>query len=415
LDRITMARQARCTVIVSLAAGLLGLALTGTPSAAKLTPAVRERIIAAAVELAVIADDASPDSGGAVYLPVGSGTIISPDGLILTNWHVVDLAAQQQTFAQHPPPAASGVADPVVLRKDRVLVLTSDGMTPPVPAYQAQVVAHDATRDLAVVRITGDARGQPLDLAAQPLPFVRLGTGARLQLGDPLAVLSYPSIGGGLTYTTGVVSGFATQAGLSGVAWITTDAILSGGSSGGTVVDRRGFLIGVATAGSSLDCRPGDTNGDGVVDARDVGCVASGGSIGQVRPIDQAQALLRQAGFVAPSPAQTGTPTPAPTATLAPDVAGYCASAPIYPTGTRVVVVAADDVSLLATADAATNGMGTALDPGQAITPLPPGALLTITGPYVETGVCDRWPVAVVASGQRGFVDESVIRSAEGG
>src|SRR5690242_3888035 len=78
LDRVTMGCRTGRMVVIIVVAGLLSLALVGTPSAAKLTPAVRARIIAAAVELAVIADVAAPNHDSAVYLPVGSGTIISP-------------------------------------------------------------------------------------------------------------------------------------------------------------------------------------------------------------------------------------------------------------------------------------------------------------------------------------------------
>ena len=81
-----------------------------------------------------------------------------------------------------------------------------------------------------------------------------------MRQGDPIHIFGYPAIGGGtLQYTAGVVSGFNFEEGIDGRAWITTDATMSGGSSGGTAVDAQGRLIGVPTQGSELDCRPGDT------------------------------------------------------------------------------------------------------------------------------------------------------------
>jgi S1-C subfamily serine protease len=181
------------------------------------------------------------------------------------------------------------------LDDERLLILTSDRGRAPEPAYTAEAVVADATLDLAVLRVTGDAYGDPLRRELD-LPYVPLGDSDAVQLADPVSLFGYPSIGGGsLTYTAGVVSGFLYEDELDDPAWITTDAVMAGGSSGGTAVDRQGRLIGVPTQGTSLDCRPGDTNGDGEIDAEDVGCVPIGGSIGQLRPINLALPLLRQA------------------------------------------------------------------------------------------------------------------------
>ena len=86
-----------------------------------------------------------------------------------------------------------------------------------------------------------------------------------------------------------MVSGFNFEEGIDGPAWITTNATMAGGSSGGAALDRAGRLIGVPTQGTELDCRPGDTNRDGTIDAEDVGCIPLGGSIGQLRPINLAK------------------------------------------------------------------------------------------------------------------------------
>jgi hypothetical protein len=68
--------------------------------------------------------------------------------------------------------------------------------------------------------------------------------------------------------------------------------VTSGGNSGGAAVNDAGQLIGVPSSGSALDCRVGDTNRDGVVGEEDVGCLPTGGSLTQLRPIDLARPLL---------------------------------------------------------------------------------------------------------------------------
>ena len=269
---------------------------------AQIDPQVRDRVVPAVVEIAIDIDvtenGASPS---ALYLPVGSGTIVSPDGLILTNWHVVDMAAHRaQLDAWEAQAAEDGESLAFVLDEDRVLILGTDGASMPEPAYTAEVVAEDHALDLAVLRITGDEYGATLS-DTDALPFVPLGDSSSVRQGDPIDVFGYPMIGEeSLIYTNGVVSGFSYEEGIEGPAWITTNATMSGGSSGGTALDRAGLLIGVPTQGTSLDCRPGDTNSDGTIDADDVGCIPTGGSLGQLRPINLAKPLLIDAGWTTP-------------------------------------------------------------------------------------------------------------------
>ena len=409
----------------------LAMATLGMPphAAAQLDREVRERVLPAAVEIALLVDVTEDGATDATYVPVGSGTIVSPNGLILTNWHVVDLDAQQaQLDAWETQAAQDDVALHLALDPAHLVILGSAQGRPPQPRFLAEIVAEQRALDLAVLQITADATGQRLDPATLALPFVPLGDAATLELGDALVILSYPAVGGdALTYTTGVVSGFGFAPDRDQPIWITTDATLSGGSSGGTAVDAAGRLVGIPTQGSALDCRPGDTNVDGRIDARDVGCIPVGGSIGQLRPINLAYPMLAHAGLVlAPdtggdatvassgdkpvSAAQGGAP-PGPPAPIAiavdPDdpAAAYCRSGPVYPPGTRITLPRDTPLYVLVTGSVVEG------------TTLPVDSVVEIAGPYLEAGLCDLWPVHSCApslprSDRDGYVYERDLRPA---
>lgn len=299
------------------------------PAAAQVDPAIRDRVAAAAVQIAITADVTENGATTPEFFPVGSGTIISPDGLVLTNFHVIDMAAHRDRFAQWEREAA---ADGTVLSfklEDRgVMILTSPDGGQPEPAYLAEIVSYDKGLDLAVLHVIAALNGETADTQVPTLPYIPIGDSDAMSLADPIDIYAYPQVGGGsLTYTTGVVSGFNFEPGFKGRAWITTDATMSGGSSGGTAVNRRGQLVGVPTQGSALDCRPFDTNNDGQLNADDVGCIPVGGSIGQIRPINLAWPLLEEAGLTLGAPAATDTPatvdTPAASTTTSNQQRGF--------------------------------------------------------------------------------------------
>jgi len=228
----------------------------------------------------------------------GSGSIVSPDGLILTNAHVVsdpDPAYQ---------PAALGVA--ITVRSDQL----------PELKYLAEIQAIDYQLDLAVIQIASDLDGRPIEPEQLNLSYVTQGDSDLLELGDMLQILGYPGIGGEtITFTEGVVSGFTREQGVEGRAYIKTDATIAGGNSGGLAANGAGQLIGVPTqvgyGGDErfADCRYlADTNGDDVIDEND-NCIPVGGFINALRPVNLASPLLEAARTgVAPRP----TPGPAP-------------------------------------------------------------------------------------------------------
>lgn len=218
---------------------------------------------------------------------VGSGTLISSDGLILTNAHVADPAAVGDT-AFHPDMLAVGI----VSSEDK----------PAVFAYQAQVVAIDGYLDLAVLRIAAGMDGNFINPGELRLSYVPLGDSDQVHVGDHINIYGFPSIGGEtITYTDGNVSGFTSEDQIGNRAWIKTDATISGGNSGGLAANDAGEIIGVPTQASSggggdiTDCRVvQDTNGDGVLNEQD-SCIPIGGFINALRPINLARPLIASA------------------------------------------------------------------------------------------------------------------------
>lgn len=137
---------------------------------------------------------------------VGSGVIVSADGSILTNHHVVDGA-------------------------DKITVLMSDNKS-----YPAKVVGSDQPSDLAVLKIE-----------AQNLPFLNLGNSDSVRVGDIVLAIGNP-LGIGQTVTAGIISAKGRRTGLSDGSFedfLQTDAPINRGNSGGALVNLNGELIGV--------------------------------------------------------------------------------------------------------------------------------------------------------------------------
>ncbi len=148
--------------------------------------------------------------GGGEASSLGSGVIVSPDGLIVTNDHVIKQA-------------------------DKITVILPDGRE-----FPAEVVLADERTDLAVLRI--DAKGERL-------PFVEFRDADTLEVGDLVLAIGNP-FGVGQTVTLGIVSALArTQVGVSDYSFfIQTDAAINPGNSGGALVTADGRLVGINTA-----------------------------------------------------------------------------------------------------------------------------------------------------------------------
>lgn len=274
---------------------ILGIALVLTILISGLAPAqaldrqAQQRAMAAVVQISWITEERD----GLYGAGVGSGTIISADGLILTNCHVADPLRMGMPSDQIPRIDYLGVS--LTVRSDQL----------PKLSYLAEVVAADPYLDLAVIRVTRKLDLRPVNAASLNLPYLERGNSDDLEIGDELNIYGYPGIGGEtLTFTRGVVSGFTLDAAITGRAWIKTDTTIAGGNSGGTAVNQGGLLVGVPTeAGRGglgeqneyVDCRPvADTNGNNRLDEGDT-CVPIGGFINALRPVKLAEPLIQAA------------------------------------------------------------------------------------------------------------------------
>jgi len=166
-----------------------------------------------------------PSVDGTLYQ--GSGVVITADGLVLTNYHVM-----------------TGGDDTLANPEGQVFVgLTNDERKPPSEWYIATAVVLDEDRDLTILRITHTAEGMPL--RGDHFRPIEQSTSEQLRLGQSIMGLGYPALGGDtLTLTRGSMAGYLYS---DGVQWGKTDSELLPGSSGGAVLDDHGRLIGVIT------------------------------------------------------------------------------------------------------------------------------------------------------------------------
>jgi len=264
---------------------LLAAFSLASPTAAQVLPReVRERILEAVVEVLPYDLEA-----GRLVGTGGSGSIISSDGYVLTNYHVVGDDLTGHFYTWH----VIRITDP--RHPDRA----------PRHAYWARFVAGDARHDLAIIRIELLADESPLPPGTR-FTSVPLGDANTLMPGDPITVVGYPGIGGAtVTVTTGIVSGWVGEDFMAGgKQWIKTDARISGGNSGGGAFDERGYLVAVPTFKIQSNVRMFEEQN-------------------LLRPLTLALPLItahvpnvdRSDGYDAvrlPTPVPTPTPTPAP-------------------------------------------------------------------------------------------------------
>tara|TARA_R110000796_G_scaffold252619_2_gene388760 strand:- start:9458 stop:10855 length:1398 start_codon:yes stop_codon:yes gene_type:complete len=147
-------------------------------------------------------EDARPQVRGA-----GSGVIISPDGYIVTNNHVIEGASQLQ-------------------------VTLNNNTT-----YQAEVIGTDPNSDIALIKIDADHK----------MPYLAFGDSDNTKIGEWVLAVGNP-FNLTSTVTAGIVSAKARSLGGTNQSFIQTDAAVNPGNSGGALVNTNGDLIGINTA-----------------------------------------------------------------------------------------------------------------------------------------------------------------------
>ena len=153
---------------------------------------------------------------GQVVASGGSGVVISADGEILTNHHVIE--------------GWRGAKDPTLLVK------LADGKE-----YQAKVIGKDKDLDIALIKIDG-----------AHLPFAKLGESGHLRVGEWVVAIGNP-LGLSHTVTQGIISAKGrSQAEMGGgspvQSFLQTDAAINRGNSGGPLLNLKGEVIGINTA-----------------------------------------------------------------------------------------------------------------------------------------------------------------------
>ncbi|MDY7393730.1 trypsin-like peptidase domain-containing protein [Aureibaculum sp. 2210JD6-5] len=153
---------------------------------------------------------ADAGGGGKTTIGTGSGVIISPDGYIITNNHVIRGAKELE----------------ITLNNQR--------------SYPAEVIGADPTTDIALIKISGE-----------DLPFVSFANSDNVKVGEWVLAVGNP-FNLTSTVTAGIVSAKARNINISGgrmiESFIQTDAAVNPGNSGGALVNVRGELVGINTA-----------------------------------------------------------------------------------------------------------------------------------------------------------------------
>jgi serine protease Do len=146
---------------------------------------------------------------------LGSGFIISADGIVVTNNHVIS-----------PPDTRA--------KLESITITLSDGTE-----HEADVIGSDAASDLAVLKIR----------ANRTFPFVRFGDSSSARVGEWVVAIGNP-FGLGGTVTSGIISAVYRNTGQGGAydRYIQTDASINRGNSGGPLFDMRGNVIGINNA-----------------------------------------------------------------------------------------------------------------------------------------------------------------------
>jgi putative serine protease PepD len=219
--------------------GVIGGVIVGVTKSSASTAAAPSPVTVSACEVTSVANQVLPsvvtisaqgqDGGG-----TGSGEVIKSDGYILTNNHVIAVAANGGS----------------------VEVQFTDGQTAP-----ATITGRDPLTDLAVIKVDTSAK----------LKVIAMGESSSVKIGQPTVVIGSP-LGLSGTVTSGIVSALDRTIQVPGendstallVSAIQTDAPINPGNSGGAMVNCSDQLIGVPTAGATVPTSSGESSGGSI-------------------------------------------------------------------------------------------------------------------------------------------------------
>jgi putative serine protease PepD len=198
---------------------------SGASASTCAVPTVANKVLPSVVTISV----KGGSSGG-----TGTGEIIRSDGYILTNNHVIAVAAGGGSIS----------------------VRFNDGTS-----SVATLVGRDPLTDIAVIKVS----------SAQTLPAIPIGTSVSVEVGQPVVVLGAP-LGLSSTVTSGIVSALDRTVNVPGedsqsallIDALQTDAAINPGNSGGSMVNCAGQLIGIPSAGASVPSASGESNGGSI-------------------------------------------------------------------------------------------------------------------------------------------------------
>ncbi|WP_433801402.1 S1C family serine protease [Actinomycetospora sp. CA-084318] len=242
------------------------------PAAAGTVEAVAQKVLPSVVQLRGASGE-------------GSGIVISADGLILTNAHVLEAGEPQQQSSGGLGGLGGllggGQQQQQQQAAPQLQAVFQNGRT-----AQVQVVGTDATADLAVVRAVG----------VSDLTPVEIGSSSSLQVGQGVVAVGSP-LGLSGTVTSGIVSALNRPVVAGGEGSnqstvtdaIQTDAAINPGNSGGVLADMQGRVVGITSSIATL----GGSSGSGQQQSGSIG-------LGFAIPIDQAKRIgdqLAQQGF----------------------------------------------------------------------------------------------------------------------
>jgi putative serine protease PepD len=237
--RMVWALTVLAVLVAGVAGGCSNTAVTSSSSTVCNATSVADKVLPSVVTISTT-NGTSTSSG--------SGDIIRSDGHILTNNHVVSLAAGGGTIE----------------------VVFADGAS-----FPASITGRDPKTDLAVIKIEAGAS----------LPAIALGSSGSVRIGAPVVVLGSP-LGLSSTVTAGIVSALdrtievPSDNGQSAVliSALQTDAAINPGNSGGALTNCAGELIGVPSANATVPSDSGETSGGSI-------------GLGFAIPIDLAKAV----------------------------------------------------------------------------------------------------------------------------